>query len=66
MYVRESGAEGIIDAVDTAESLTFNTSMIRAHAERYSIAEFDRRIAEFVERETSGAAGQATTGNEPT
>lgn len=66
VYVRESGAEGIIDAVDTAESLTFNTSMIRAHAERYSIAEFDRRIAEFVERETSGAAGQATTGNEPT
>jgi len=65
VYVRDTGADGIVEAVDTAESLTFNTVTIRTHAERYSVAAFDRKIADFIERQTSGAApnGQATTGN---
>ena len=62
VYIRDIGADGIIEAVDTAEGLTFNSSTIRAHSENYSVAVFDRRIADFIERETSSAAKSATTG----
>lgn len=53
VYVPDTGIDGIIEAVDTAENLTFNTATIRAHSESYSVAAFDRRIADFVERQIS-------------
>lgn len=58
VYVADTGAAGIVEAVDTAEKLTFNKDTIRAHSERYSVAAFDRQIADLVERHTSGAATQ--------
>lgn len=67
VYIQDIGADGIIEAVDTVEGLTFNTATIRAHSERYSVAAFDRQIADFIERQTAGAVSQtehATTGNE--
>ena len=65
IYLRDTGADGIVEAVDTAEELTFNTATIRKHAERYSVASFDRQIASFIDRETTGAEPQrpATIGN---
>jgi glycosyltransferase involved in cell wall biosynthesis len=66
LHIDRPGADAICEAVDSAESLTFNTAGIRAHAEGYSVAEFDRRMGSFVERclhaRTATAAGRAARG----
>jgi glycosyltransferase involved in cell wall biosynthesis len=53
LYMADTGAPGIIEAVDTAEGLTFNTEAIRAHAEHYSVSNFDQRVTSFIQREVS-------------
>jgi glycosyltransferase involved in cell wall biosynthesis len=57
VYVADNGPAGIVEAVDRAAGLTFNTKAIRAHAEQYSVSEFDRRIADFVESKISARHG---------
>lgn len=49
LVFERGGPQAIADAVDRAETLSFNTGRIRAHAERFSKSEFERRFAEFEE-----------------
>lgn len=49
LHIPEATPEALVDVVDSCEGLTFNTDVIRAHAEGYSLDVFDRRIAAFVE-----------------
>ena len=51
VHAPDTGPAGLMEAVDRAEGLTFNTETIRAHAERYSVQAFDRQISDFIDRE---------------
>ncbi len=50
LHIPRPTSAAIVEVVDSCERLTFNTEVIRAHAEGYSVDVFDRRIAEFIER----------------
>lgn len=58
----------IVAAVDRAEALSFNTERIRAHAEGYSGAVFERRLRSFVQRhahrEGAGPASDSGHGSD--
>lgn len=57
VHIAATDPGAIQDAVDTAETLSFNSGRIRAHAERYSIPAFERRFREFAERALASGAG---------
>lgn len=48
LFTRET-ADAIVEAVERAESITFDPAVLRTHAERFSEAEFARRIGGIVE-----------------
>lgn len=50
LHIPQPTPEALVDVVDSCEGLTFNTDVIRAHAEGYSVGVFDRRIADFIDR----------------
>ncbi len=50
LHIPQPTPEAIVNVVDSCEGLTFNTGVIRAHAEDYSLDVFDRRIVGFIER----------------
>lgn len=66
VHIREASTEALIEAVDTAEGLSFNTAEIRAHAERYSTRRFEQRLREFIERHVPpGGAGVRRVAHPP-
>ena len=55
LHIPQPTPEALIKVVDSCEGLTFNTDVIRAHAESYSFDAFDRRISDFIDRTLDGA-----------
>ncbi len=50
LHIPQCTPEALVEVVDRCEGLTFNTEVIRAHAEGYAIDVFDRRMTGFLER----------------
>ncbi len=53
LYFRQPSVESLKTAVERFETLTFQTSRIRRHAERFSRSIFEEQIREFVEQKTA-------------
>lgn len=51
LFFEKQTAAAIVEAVKRSESLSFNSALIRQHAEKFSTARFKKEIKEFVESE---------------
>ena len=50
LHIPQPTPQALVEVVDSCERLTFNTDVIRAHAEGYSLDVFDQRITRYVDR----------------
>ena len=51
VFFEEQTVQSLSDAIKKFEKMTFNSSFIRKHAEKYDVEIFKRKISDFVEKE---------------
>lgn len=61
---REQAPESLMEAVARCEQTAFDPDVLRANAERFSVAEFRRQLAAFVERELEKGVSRLSAGNQ--
>jgi glycosyltransferase involved in cell wall biosynthesis len=56
LFFHEQSTDAIIDAVNRFENQTFDSELIRAHAEQFSVERFKRELKEFIEQKSHNPA----------